>query len=743
MSVTDGIPPAPMRHAGAPPAARILRALMVILAVLLEGLAVKTYHNVRVMHADRDALAVWNVAQLEADYRDLVLASHTARSLARIWPDREVEDALGQLRSDLTDFDNAATVFLATLHKNDLSQDFGAGLAQLGAARQDLAARVTALSLCPDIAQEMAILHRRIVSLAPLVEDLAKGASQRLMARAASLDRQESATRATMTGLSIAMLVLTLLAVFLAGHIAHSKDMPVPDTPQGDLRRSVREAQGDDVPAAQDYRAAQDRFLATMSHELRTPLHGVRAALDLLARQPLPGAAERLVAVAQQSCGHALAQSDRALNAIRGLDAPECPEAFDPVTLTADLIAEMGLIAQDTGSVITLQCRGARLGDRFLGQPLAFGRAMGNLIANAATHAPGGTILVALDFADPDAMGQVTLRAAVSDDGPGIAADDLGNIFAPFNHALLSGQRPDMGGLGMGFSIVRQAVAEMGGEITVQSEIGQGCHAQITVPLHRAEAAGDAPLMALAQGGIGAGKAALVVDDARVNCDLVAQMLGQLGYRADIAFCGAEAVRMAKATAYDLILLDFEMPGMTGPEAALQITQAGPSAGARIIGMTARVDLDTAHRGLPPGMSHVFIKPFGIAELEACLSGSPSPHAPESFAPCEDEMALLRATLEMCGEVLGMALLQDTLGLAQHALAELDQDPASCAETAHRAAGAAMMAGFHELGGALRDLEQAARAQADQHALAPLAERLAMATRKAQATLAAIEALAV
>lgn len=121
MRLTGRIFPAPMRHAGGTPTARILRALMVLLAVLLLGLATKTYHHVRAMHADRDALAIWNVVQLEADYRDLVLASHNARSLARIWPDRDIAKALVQLRGDLADFDSAATALLETLRRNDLS----------------------------------------------------------------------------------------------------------------------------------------------------------------------------------------------------------------------------------------------------------------------------------------------------------------------------------------------------------------------------------------------------------------------------------------------------------------------------------------------------------------------------------------------------------------------------------------------------------------------------------------------
>lgn len=505
----------------------------------------------------------------------------------------------------------------------------------------------------------------------------------------------------------------------------------------------------DAADEARRYATAQRRFLATMSHELRTPLHGVRAALDLLRRQSLSVSANKLVEIAQQSCTHALQQTDSALDAIRATHENEPIVVFDPVRITTDLVAEMALIGQDDGTRINLDVRSDAGGNGFLGRPRAFGRALGNLIANATKYAPGGNIIVKLDFAPPDQAGQVVLRAEVIDDGPGIPADRLDRIFEPFNHDLLPEQKHDGGGFGLGVSIVKQAVAVMGGDIAVQSDTGQGCHVVITVPLvhtgqamHASSAADiqlpQVPAQSTAQA---TGQAALVVDDTRINCALVAQMLGELGYRVDTAFSDHDAVTRAASKAYDLILMDFHMPGLTGPEAAAQIKLAGASAQSKIIGITARVDLMGSDAGAPPDMDRVLFKPFGLAELEACLNQDTPQAAAADFSPGGDEMALLHATLQMCGDALGMALLHDTLGLAAQALSELAQDPASCAETAHRASGAAMMAGFHDLGHALRALEQAARVNVQGGELESLGDRLASATEKAQATLVQIEAI--
>lgn len=497
---------------------------------------------------------------------------------------------------------------------------------------------------------------------------------------------------------------------------------------------------------ARRYATAQRRFLATMSHELRTPLHGVRAALDLLKRQSLPASAIDLVEIAQQSCTHALQQTDSALDAIRSTQENEAIVVFDPVSVTKDLTAEMGLIGKATGTEISLEVTGDGPRGSFMGRPRAFGRAMGNLIANATKYAPGGQIIVRLAFGRADANGQAILRAEVIDDGPGIPQDRLDRIFEPFNHDLLPEQKHDSGGFGLGLSIVKQAVSVMGGEITVTSDRGRGCHVTFSVPL--IPVAGAMPaLPSLPQEAArpahlhhAQGKAALGVDDARVNCALVAQMLGELGYAADTAFSGQEAIGKAATKAYALILMDFYMPGITGPEAAAGIRLAGASAQATIIGITARVDLMGSAAGAPPDMDRVLFKPFGLAELEACLTqGAAQPTMPDVVSG-SDELDLLRATLEMCGEALGMALLHDTLALAMQALAEMSQDPAICAETAHRAAGAAMMAGFHELGSALRAVEQAARTNPDKAALAPLHARLASATQKARATLGDITA---
>lgn len=495
----------------------------------------------------------------------------------------------------------------------------------------------------------------------------------------------------------------------------------------------------DAADEARRYATAQGRFLATMSHELRTPLHGVRAALDLLSRQRLSQEAEALVEIALQSCAHALQQTDSALDAIRATHENEAEIPFDPVRIARDLTEEMRLIGQADGTTLNFTISGAQVPGA-LGRPRAFTRALGNLIANATKYANGGTIEVQLNFAAPDTQGRVTLWAEVIDDGPGIPADKIDRIFEPFNHDLLSSQKAHGEGFGLGLSIVKQAVGLMGGEIAVLSDCGKGCHVTMTLSLPMAEVPTEAlpNLPAAPKPAIHAGRA-LVVDDTRVNCKLVARMLVELGYAVDTAFSGPEAIALARVTAYDLILMDFYMPMMTGIEATRQIRRDTPSAKARIFGITARVDLIGSDEANPDEMDGVLFKPFGIAELEHCLSDAAPPEV-QAPAPCPpDALAALRATIKMCGPDLGMELLRDTLSLARQAVAEAEADRGLSAETAHRAAGAAMMSGLHDLGHALRELEVAARGKSDDTALEQLAAGLAEVTTRAETLVAALE----
>ena len=494
----------------------------------------------------------------------------------------------------------------------------------------------------------------------------------------------------------------------------------------------------DAADEARRYATAQGRFLATMSHEMRTPLHGVRAALDLLTRKRLTKDAKALVDIALQSCAHALQQTDSALHAIRDTHDNEAEIPFDPVRIVHDLAAEMRLIGQADNTRVSFGVTGEDLAMGVVGRPRAFTRALGNLMANATKYSRGGTVEVRLNFTATSASGPVTLCAEVIDDGPGIPADKIDRIFEPFNHDLLAEQKADGAGFGLGLSIVKQAVELMAGDIRVISDCGQGCHVTITLSLERSGAVALPPPRPTpdraASGLLGQGATALVVDDARVNCVLVSRMLSELGYRVDTAFSGPEAIAMAAGKAYDLILMDFYMPKMTGIEAVRHIRAAGPSRGARIVGITARVDLIGSDEGNPAEMNGVLFKPFGIAELETFLTET----APVAPAP-SDAMGALRATLEMCGPLLGLELLRDTLALARQAMAEAATDPALCAETAHRAAGAAMMSGLQDLGRALRDLEQAGRNGDDPAALPKLGARLAEATGRAERLVAELE----
>lgn len=499
---------------------------------------------------------------------------------------------------------------------------------------------------------------------------------------------------------------------------------------------------------ARRYANAQRRFLATMSHELRTPLHGVRAALDLLSRKRLTKESKSLVDVALQSCAHALQQTDNALDAIRATHENETPVPFDPTAIAGDLIEEMQLIGQADGTQLVLQVTGDAVGAHVVGRPRAFKRALGNLVGNATKYARGGSVTVRLNFTATDPQGPVLLRAEVIDDGPGIPADKIDRIFEPFNHDLLSDERTERAGFGLGLSIVKQAVELMQGDISVRSDRGQGFHVTIRLALARADGSAPALTARVQDRALSyrahEGAIALVVDDAEMNCKLVGRMLGELGYRVDTAYCGADAIALAATTAYDLILMDFHMPIMTGIEAVRRIRLEGLSREARIIGITARVDLIGSADGNPPEMDGVLFKPFGLSELESCLARDTAPPLPVAAdampaLKSSDTVAALRATLEMCGPSLGLELLRDTVALAHQAAAQATVDRALCAETAHRAAGAAMMSGLHDLGRALRDLEQAAHGTDDRATLALMTTQLTEAAGQAEQAVASLE----
>jgi PAS domain S-box-containing protein len=470
---------------------------------------------------------------------------------------------------------------------------------------------------------------------------------------------------------------------------------------------------------ARDHSAAKDRFLATMSHEMRTPLHGVIASLDLLGGDDLDVEAGALVETARSCARRALAQIDFALDAIRSDGNVEPPTQFDPLAIVRSIITEMEPLARMEGNEISLD--GGRLASSptFLGQPKAYARTVFNLVGNAVKFTSGGRVSIRLFVREDPAAGQSELVTEVRDTGSGIPQADLERIFAPFEQSEASRKAAAYTGFGLGLAIVKQDVAQMRGRIEVESAPAAGACFRFTIPLvmddevqvaqphHDGE---DAPAPA-ALPAYASNSDALVVDDNAVNSVLVARMLEKLGYTARCCHSGAEAVEMARAHAYGLILMDVRMPGMDGVEATRLIRSGGASRGASIVGITAQVDFATSDAFRTSELTSVLTKPFGKLDLAHHLAE----HAalPEEARVADGDgrrrvRRALRATFDLIGDDVGLALAADVFVTAQAAVAGARKGDPTVADKAHMAAGSALMMGLTDLGTLLQDLERMA-----------------------------------
>ena len=462
---------------------------------------------------------------------------------------------------------------------------------------------------------------------------------------------------------------------------------------------------------ARKHSTAQGRFLATMSHELRTPLHGVLAAIDLLTLQDLPEEAHGLVEKAGVSGRHALQQIDFALNAIRGDALTEEPVLFDPLVLVRNVVDEARLVSAEAKTRFDYDFVGKIPAQRCLGRPRAYHRALVNLVGNAAKFARGGKVTIRLTCLNGDSEDEIKLTTEVIDDGPGIPSNRLSQLFEPYRKWYSDSDIKDgQAGFGLGLWIAKEAVSMIGGTLIVQSEVGQGSHFSFTHALRLAE---EKQAQVPAQNpsiGRSFGKfqgRALVVDDSRINTELMGRMVKELGYDVLCAYSGEEAVALAMMTEFDLILIDFFMPGMNGSEAVKYIRRDGASMNATILGITARIDLNSLNSRHAFGMVDVLHKPFGLSELRSTLDKIAAHNT------LEIKDLTLRHKKSVVTEIntrnvrdLGAPLVQDTLNQALIAVDQAENGDPLASETAHRAGGSALMLGLDSLGDELLKIER-------------------------------------
>ncbi|POR43700.1 hypothetical protein CRT23_07510 [Methylobacterium sp. V23] len=393
--------------------------------------------------------------------------------------------------------------------------------------------------------------------------------------------------------------------------LAISRDITAQHRQDEELRIAKERAEAGSIAKAE--------FLANMSHELRTPLNGILGYADLLAsdRKLMPTQRQRVDHI--QHAASALLSIVNDILDLTKIESGDMRLNLRPFSFSKLLDDAVSIIlpmatAKDLSLKIAID---KRLPKSLVGDPDRLQQIVLNLLGNAIKFTDAGSVQLMVEVAAVTS-GRCRLSVDVCDTGIGIPSERQHLLFKRFSQVDSSSERR-FGGTGLGLAISQSLIKQMGGRIDVRSEAGAGSTFLLSLELPVSEDELELPTENALSCNVFEAHV-LVVEDVSLNRELLSELLTALGCQVDLVNSGEAAVLAVQKVAYDLVLMDEHMPGMSGT-ATTQVIRAldHPAREVPIVACSADVFSHQVRRFELAGMNGHVGKPLSQAALAKVL----------------------------------------------------------------------------------------------------------------------------